>query len=364
MSVSRSRVFASHSQYWVVGGTDADVSSGQPELPSLVSALGREALSVTTGVGTGHLTVETDSLHEPPEGVAEGWDVIGEIDISSTHGSIRVCDMFGGPSDGLSDLAAAGPGLYRVRVHAKDRRNVDGESSEMHSLIAWPARSASPPRLLTALDTYGRYWTGESTPPEPEADETNLAVASAVDRLLHMVDTGVRPSLSGQLVTLSHHAVIDSQLDDVYEIVSSPIAWVGIGGGGSPGFSVVFSQDQSDLARQLLAEGTMLVDDIEDGKHVTFTWAWRIPIRPTARELNLKKRLDAVLNGAPFPDPPEIIDVRLSGDGATTEVDLTITGVPAEIADITDAVWGWAMKRLARRATKQPAEMFPWGNYY
>lgn len=363
--MSRSRVFASHSQYWLVGGADPDVSSGQPELPSLVSALGSEALRVTTGVGTGYLTVETDALHEPPEGAAEGWDVIGEIDISSTDGSIRVCDMFGGPSDGLSDLAAAGPGLYRVRVHVKDRRNVDGDSSEMHSLIAWPARSASTPRLLTALDTYGRYWTGELTPPEPEADETNLAVASAVDRLLRMVDSGVRPTTSGQVVTLRHHGVIEAPLDDVYEIVSSPIGWVGSGGGQeSSGFTVLFSRDPADMARLVMAEGKTLVDDVYDGEHVSFTWAWRIPILPPDGELNLKERLGAVLNGAPFPDPPEVIDVRLHGGRSTTEVELTISGVPAEFADVTDAVWAWGMKRLARRATKQPAEMFPWGNYY
>lgn len=80
--------------------------------------------------------------------------------------------------------------------------------------------------------------------------------------------------------------------------------------------------------------------------------------------MNLKERLEALSNGAPFPDPPEVIDMRLGEDRATTEVELTISGVPAEFADATDAVWACGMKRLARRATKQPVQMFPWGNYY
>lgn len=363
--MSRAKVFASHSQYWVVGGGEPDVSEGQPELPGLVRLAGRGTLIVTTGIGTGRLTVETDARLEPPDSVAEGWDVIGEIDVSSTDGSLRVCDMFGGPTDGLNDLSGAGPGLYRVRVHAKDRQNVDGESTETHLLMAWPTKAPSPPTLLVPLDTYGRYWTGDLKPPEPAGDEINDAVASAVNRLLHMVDTGIRPSVSGQLVTLRYRTAIEARLDHVYDIVSSPVALIGIGGGGgSPGFSVIFSKDRTDVARLVVAEGTVLVDDIYDGERVSFTWAWRVPNLPPDGELDLKQRLDAVLNGAPFPDPPEVIDIRLRADGPTTEVDLTITGVPAEFADVTDAVWAWGMKRLARRATKQPAEMFPWGNYY
>lgn len=362
MSISSGKAFASHSQYWVVGGDEPNVSQGQPELPSLVRAAGRGTLIVTTGVGTGRLTVGTDARLEPPDGVEGGWDVVGEIDVVSTDGSLWVCDMFGGPAHGLSDLAAGGPGLYRVRMHAKDRQNVDEESTERHLLIAWPTGAPSPPTLLTPLDTYGRYWTGDLKPPEPEADDVNDAVASAVNSLLHLVDTGIRPSVSGRLVNLHHRAAIEARLDDVYDIVSSPVAWMGVG--GSPGFSVLFAKDQADVARLVMAEGKVLVDDVHDGARVSFTWAWRVPSLGPDRELNVKDRLDAVLNGTLFPDPAEVVDVRLRAEGQTTEVDLTITGVPEELASVTDAVWAWGMKRLARRATKQPAEMFSWGNYY
>jgi hypothetical protein len=211
--------------------------------------------------------------------------------------------------------------------------------------------------MLTSLDTYGQYRTGELKPPEPELDEVNIAAASAVDVLTEMVNTGVRPDASREVVTLRHRAVIEASTDAIYKIVSSPVAWVGIGGsGGQEPISVCFSQ-----SRHIYAQCTML-DDSRD--HISFTWAWLTPRLPSDHELNLKERLRAIFNGEPFPDPPQVIDVRLSQGRAPTEVEVTITGVPAELAEVTDAVWAWGMKRLARRATKEPAQMFPWGNVY
>jgi hypothetical protein len=363
--MSRPMISASKGQYFVGGG--GDPSEPDPSvLPGLLIGMGRNGFAVLTGVAEGVLPVEVQPLEEPPGSVDEGWDAVGETTVESREGSIRVAGWSFPIDEESTELAAGGPGLYRVRIHVRDRGVADtGESSEHHLLQAWRVREAAPPALLRGLDRFGRLYTGEDQQPQAKLDETNRAVASAVEVLLHMVDTGVRPTLSGQAVTLFHHGVIEAPLDDVYEIVSSPMAWVGVGGGSwHPGFSVVFSQDRSDPARQLTAEGTMLVEDVEDGEHVSFTWAWRVPTLPPDRELNLKERLEAVLNGAPFPDPPEVIDVRLRGDGSTTEVELTISGVPAEFAEATDAVWEWAMKRLARRATKQPVQMFPWGNYY
>lgn len=363
--MSRPMIYASKGQYFVGGGGDP----GEPDpsvLPGLLIGMGLNGFAVLTGIDEGVLPVEVEPLEEPPGSVDEGWDAVGEATVESREGSIRVAGWSMPIDEESTELATGGPGLYRVRIHVRDRGVADaGQSSEHHLLQAWPVREVAPPALLRGLDRFGRLYTGEEQPPEAELDEVNRAVASAVEVLVHMVDSGIRPMVSGQVVTLRHHAVIAAPLDDVYEIVSSPMAWVGMGGGReSRGFTVLFSRDRADVARLVMAEGKVLVDDVYDGEHVSFTWAWRVPILPSNPELNLKERIDAVLHGAPFPDPPEVIDVRLRGDRSATEVELTITAVPAEFADVTDAVWAWAMKRLARRATKQPAEMFPWGNFY
>lgn len=363
--MSRPMISVSKGQYFVGGGGDPGVVDPSV-LPGLVIGMGLNGFAVLTGVDEGRLPVEIQALEEPPGSVDHGWDTVGEITVESREGSVRVAGWSLPGDEESTDLATGGPGLYRVRIHVRDRGVADaGESREQHLLQAWLVQEIAPPALVTGLDRFGRFYTGEEQPIEAELDEVNRAAALAVEALLQMVDSGVRPTVSGQVVTLHHHALIEAPLDGVFGIVSSPIAWVGTGGGREDsGFTVTFNRDEADIARLVIAEGQMLVDDVYDGERVSFTWAWRVPVLPPDRGLKLKERLEAVLNGAPFPDPPEVIAVRLRGDGATTEVDLTITGVPAELADVTDAVWAWAMKRLTRRATKQPVEMLPWGNYY
>lgn len=343
-------------------GGGGDPSEVDPSvLPGLLIGMGLNGFAVLTGAD-GVLPVEVQPLEEPPGSVDDGWDAVGETTVESKEGSIRVAGWSLPIDEESTELATGGPGLYRVRIHVRHRGAADaGERSEQHLLQAWPVQEIAPPALLKGLDRFGRFSTGEEQPVEAELDEVNRAAASAVEILLQMVDSGIRPNVSGQVVTLHHHGVIEAPLDDVYEIVSSPMAWVGTGGGQEHRrFTVVFSHDSTDPARPVMAEGQMLVDDVYDGEHVAFTWAWRVPIPPPDPELNVQERRHAVLNGSPFPDPPEVLDVRLRGTRATTEVDLTITGVPAEFADVTDAVWAWGMKRLARRATKQAVEILPW----
>lgn len=355
--MSRPRIGVDKSQYFVGGGGDTE-RQDLSVLPGLLIGTGPSSFAVLTGLGTGLVPVELQPLNGPPSSVDDGWDAIGEVTIDSLEGSIRVAGWSLPVDEESTELAASGPGLYRVRIHVRDRTAVsEDESTESHLLQAWPVSEMEPPRMLTSLDTYGRYWTGELKSPEPELDEVNRAAASAVDVLTEMVNTGIRPDASGEVVTLRHRAVIEASPDAIYKVVSSPVAWVGIGGsGGQEPISVSFSQ-----SRHLYAQCRML-DDRRD--HVSFTWAWLTPRLPSDGELNLKERLNAIFNGELFPDPPQVIDVRLSQGRPPTEVEVTIAGVPAEFAEVTDAVWAWGMKRLARRASKEPAQMFPWGNYY
>ena len=359
-------VYVSDGQYRVIGGGIDDLAPGRASLPGVASGIGQESFFVTTGLEFGHLRVRTDALSNPPDLVTEGWDVIAEVDIRAPSGSILVYDMFGGPSEGLTDLAVAGPGLYRVRIHARNREPVEErDSTEAHWLIAWPVAQRSAPKMLTSLDTYGRLLTGELKLAQPELDEVDAAVSSAVEVLAQMVESGVRPSVSGEQVALRHQRVIDAPIQEVREVVSSPIAWLGVG--GSPGFEVIFSSSHlradnpGQLLRQVRARGKVVLDE---RNRVSFTWAWLVPALPPSQEPDLKRRLDLLLHGIPFPEPPELVEVRLAELGSSTDVDVTITRVPVEYAGVADAVWAWAMKRLARRATKQPAQMLAWGNYY
>lgn len=136
-----------------------------------------------TGLDTGELTVEGVPLLSRPADLEQGWDVVGELDVVCVSGRLVVTDWAGESHPELPDLAAAGPGRYRLRIHARDRSAINvGDSDETHRLMAWPVTAPSPPQMLTKLDAYGREFVAGDSPPAP-VDHLDEAAIAAVDEL-------------------------------------------------------------------------------------------------------------------------------------------------------------------------------------
>ncbi|CAL9645775.1 hypothetical protein [Streptomyces sp. enrichment culture] len=151
-----SLVFAEYHLFQITDpdGSPADDLGAPPT--GLVSACGG-AIEVHTGIHTGDVQV-TAELHSRPPEPASGWEEIAEISCHSPSGDILVAPLMHDPVD-LPNLAAHGPGSYRLRVHARGRdRAIDlaPDGVVEHYLIqSWPAPFQDT-LLVKATDAYGR----------------------------------------------------------------------------------------------------------------------------------------------------------------------------------------------------------------
>ena len=128
----------------------------------LVGVLGDGAACVCTGTLTGFVRVTVQAAPEPPAVDRGAWEEIVEVPFNSPSG------RFGpAPAEAalLPDLASAGRGPYRLRVHARGRdaghrsgtvRGLD-EITEEHLILAWPDRDGGPETLLQSKDAFGAH---------------------------------------------------------------------------------------------------------------------------------------------------------------------------------------------------------------
>lgn len=113
---------------------------------------------IFTGVNKGLVHVTTDVLQSAPDRhsldawtALDEWEDVVEVTVYAPVGDLRVHQHSYGPFDvppDLPNLSAAGPGSYRLRVHAQGRdryydQNRD-DSEERYHLIAWPAEPIAP----------------------------------------------------------------------------------------------------------------------------------------------------------------------------------------------------------------------------
>ena len=110
------RVRVDYSQYQVAAG--AEITVGDDSVPGLLRDLGGQAVAVLTGLQSGVIAVTAHAVATAPAQVDPGWDVVAETDLDCPGGIISVLDWGGPDHPELGDLAIAGPGRYRLRVHA------------------------------------------------------------------------------------------------------------------------------------------------------------------------------------------------------------------------------------------------------
>lgn len=114
---------------------------------------------VSTGIHTGGVHVEAQTCPQAPAPDTPSWEDIGETSVHAPSGHLLMTSIDGSGLDTFPDLAPAGPGTHRVRVHARGRmHHYDG--SQHHSLEAyliqvWPA-APTPDTTLAINVAYAR----------------------------------------------------------------------------------------------------------------------------------------------------------------------------------------------------------------
>jgi hypothetical protein len=139
--------------------------------------VGTGAAIIYTGIHTGVVMLSVEARDTPPESVdLDGWDEVVDVSLTAPAGQLKPAALMD-RTDPFPELTVAGPGDYRVRVHASGRdANVDGvdsEPRERYLVIVWPQPSG-PERVHRRTDAYGesvrRSFAGAPRIPEPAPD--------------------------------------------------------------------------------------------------------------------------------------------------------------------------------------------------
>ncbi|MDQ0904034.1 hypothetical protein QFZ22_000019 [Streptomyces canus] len=106
-----------------------------------------EGALIAVGIHLGEIRATASSVSGPPPVPADDfWEEIVEVSVYAPTGSLRVESLEHGPVNGLASLSPAGPGWYRLRVHARGRNILPDKTSsepvEDYLLVAWPAPQA------------------------------------------------------------------------------------------------------------------------------------------------------------------------------------------------------------------------------
>lgn len=99
---------------------------------------------IVTGIHTGEIRATATPMTGPPPGPADDlWEEIVEVSVHAPTGGLQVESLEQGPVDGLAPLSPAGPGWYRLRVHARGRSTLPDKTSpepvEDYLVMTWPA---------------------------------------------------------------------------------------------------------------------------------------------------------------------------------------------------------------------------------
>jgi hypothetical protein len=362
------RVRVDYSQYQVAAG--AEMTVGDDSVPGILRDMGGQAVAVLTGLQSGVITVTARAVATSPAQVDSGWEVVAETDLDSPEGIISVLDWGGPDHPELGDLAIAGPGRYRLRVHARNRESKDEE----HHLLIWPAAEPAPPGLLTSMDSYGRLLTGEEPDDKPPLDSLELAAGAAVRQLAALVSGRDAVVLSGELTVVRSAATVPGTPRKVWNQVSIPWSWLANHGTDDPADFLFVLLDEPGLG----VRGNTIVD--EPPTRIEFLWSWTtsrwaeierpMPTGVRARDPVTGEVASVTRTGRDWELEPSMtlprqpttvrISLRRDGKGATAVV-LEHLNVPVELAALVQPFWDWALGRaLPDRVTRSPFYGYPW----
>ncbi|WP_435229289.1 hypothetical protein [Streptomyces sp. Tue6028] len=103
-----------------------------------------EGVLIVTGIHTGHIRLAAQALTCPPATLSDDiWEEVVEVSVHASTDRLQIESLEQGPVQGLPFLSPAGPGWYRLRVHAEGRNvlsdQVSTEPVEDYLVITWPA---------------------------------------------------------------------------------------------------------------------------------------------------------------------------------------------------------------------------------
>jgi hypothetical protein len=140
----------------------ADTGVNGPQLPLTPHnglIVGQPGIAVVfTGIHTGKVAVSVEVRNHAPEVTTSGWDDVVEVSMEAITGRVVVTGAGADAPDHLPVLTQAGPGQYRIRVHARGRDTavdlVAVEPVEDYLIVVWPGRPA-PELSYRQTDQYG-----------------------------------------------------------------------------------------------------------------------------------------------------------------------------------------------------------------
>jgi len=369
----RVRVWVDHSQYHVLAGPDMIV--GEESIPGLFLDLGAQAVAVLTGLYMGKIPVTAQALTAAPDEPEDGWEVVGETDLDCPDGSIAVLDPNGSDYRQFGELASAGPGRYRMRVHLRNRQQAEEEkeSREEHLLLFWPVTEPAPARLLTPMDQYGRITSGEEVVHGPPLDALESAAGVAIRQLAEIVSAASPPPLSGERVVVRAQATLAGTRRQVWKLISAPWNWIAMGGNTYPAdfHTTLISEPY------LEAQGAIVVE--EPPARVAFTYSWTtfrsveadVPML-VGKSIDVRtgelRDIVEMVRGTELADswvlPPEPTTVHISlhcGEKGVVAVELEHRDLPVELARLMQPFWDWALHReLPDRLADAEFYGYPW----
>ncbi len=149
-AVVRLKAFVEYHQFYLASGDMDDEWDGTCA-NDLIEPLPAGGAVVITGIALGYVRVEVHCSSDPPPVEAKGWDDIVEATIAVPDGVLNVLG-WGATSFDDRNLAIAGPGMYRVRAHARDRLAQYDLSAlrakERFMFEIWPADGTEPPVVV------------------------------------------------------------------------------------------------------------------------------------------------------------------------------------------------------------------------
>ncbi|MET7853093.1 hypothetical protein ABZU45_31775 [Streptomyces avermitilis] len=151
-------------------------------------ALSDGQAEIHAGIHSGYAGVTVATHLGAPDADSGPWQEIVEVSVHAPSGELLVSALMDDMEEELPSLAAAGPGEYRLRVHARGRDiAVDLTTQDIteHYLIqSWPAPSA-PLQLLRTSDNYGAQQRSAAAPSTPVTSSRPRGQSAREHDILH-----------------------------------------------------------------------------------------------------------------------------------------------------------------------------------
>lgn len=325
--------FVSYGQLQVVGGSgDADLRLFVVG-DALVTRAAADQLTVLTGLHTGHVRVRVSEVADEPN-LDAAWDAESEDTLWCPQGRIAVQGLMSGPPDGLDDVVTGGPGLYRVRVRARNRRREGPEYDEL------------PPEefelLLRRVDVESGLTTyrGDELPPPADPDPA-AAATWAAGRFVADADPptgrrrlprGVSPQPEGPRAAVRRQRPMPA--DVAAAALAAPATWLGATPDGDE--------------ELILPMGPLLIRlrlrEAAEPARVGYGWTWSAVPGSTAQ---------------PPDDEESTVELRLEEIDGESHLAVVHTGVRAADAVQLGLLWEELLERAASAADGRLAWVAP-----